>query len=179
MLKSKFFVYYAPEIEDQEAYCVCPVCHSVLLSETLTLLITFEQWVLELWYFTWIFPVIRFFRGYHCFLSCDLDFGSLIHFLKTLTLLLTFEQQVLELWYFTWIFPVIRPLRGYYYFLPFDLGVWPIILKTLTLLITFEQWELELWYFTWVFLVIRPFRGYHYFFYPVTLNLEFDLFFEN
>ena len=32
-----------------------PVCHSVLLSETLTLLITFEQWVLELWFFTWIF----------------------------------------------------------------------------------------------------------------------------
>ena len=26
--------------------------------KTLTLLITFKQWVLELWYFTWIFPVI-------------------------------------------------------------------------------------------------------------------------
>ena len=40
--------------------------------KTLALLITFEQWVLELWYFTWIFPVIRPFRGYHYFLNCDL-----------------------------------------------------------------------------------------------------------
>ena len=48
-------------------------CHSVLLSETLTLLITFEQWVLELWYFTGIFLVIRPFRGYHYFWPCDLD----------------------------------------------------------------------------------------------------------
>ena len=43
----KFFVFlfyfYAPEIEDRGAYFFCPVCHSVLLSETLTLLITFEQ----------------------------------------------------------------------------------------------------------------------------------------
>ena len=29
--------------------------------KTLTLLITFEQWVLELWYFTWAFLVIRLF----------------------------------------------------------------------------------------------------------------------
>ena len=32
------------------AYCFCPVCHAVILSETLTLLITFEQWVLKLLY---------------------------------------------------------------------------------------------------------------------------------
>ena len=50
-------------------------CHSVLHPETLPLLITFEQWILELWYFTWIFPVIRPFRGYHYFLPCDLDLG--------------------------------------------------------------------------------------------------------
>ena len=37
--------FYAPEIEDRGAYCFC---HSVILSETLTLLITFEQRVLEL-----------------------------------------------------------------------------------------------------------------------------------
>ena len=46
-----------------------------LLSENLTLLITFEQWMLELWYFTWVFLVIRPFRGYHYFLPCDLDLG--------------------------------------------------------------------------------------------------------
>ena len=45
------------EIEDRGAYCFCPACHSVLLSETLTLLITFKQWVLELWYFTWIYSL--------------------------------------------------------------------------------------------------------------------------
>ena len=62
-------IFYAPEIEDRGAYCFCPVCHSVIL--TLTLLITFEQQVLELWYFTWVFLVIR--RWYHNFLTCDLD----------------------------------------------------------------------------------------------------------
>ena len=35
--------FYAPEIEDLVAFCFCPVCHSVILSETLILLITFEQ----------------------------------------------------------------------------------------------------------------------------------------
>ena len=41
--------------------------------ENFNLLITFEQSVLELWYFTWIFPEIRPFRVYHYFLPCDLD----------------------------------------------------------------------------------------------------------
>ena len=50
-------------------------CHSVLLFKTLMSLITFEQWVLELWNLTWIFPVIRPFRGYHYFLPCDLALG--------------------------------------------------------------------------------------------------------
>ena len=31
--------------------------------------------MLELWYFTWIFLVIRPFGGYHYFLPCDLDLG--------------------------------------------------------------------------------------------------------
>ena len=44
--------------------------------KTLTLPITFIQWVLERWYFTWIFPVIRPFGGYHYFLPCDLDLGD-------------------------------------------------------------------------------------------------------
>ena len=51
-------------------------CHSVIFSETLTLLITFEQWMLELWYFTWVFLVIRPVRGYHYLLPCDLVFDS-------------------------------------------------------------------------------------------------------
>ena len=57
--------------------------------------------MLELWYFTWVFLVIRpFFLGYHYFLPCDLDLGVWPIFLKTLTLLITFEQWELELWYF-------------------------------------------------------------------------------
>ena len=125
-------------------------CHSIILSKTLTLLITFEQWVLELWYFTW----------------------SLTHFLKTLTLLITFEKWVPKLLYSIWFFLVIRPFRGFHFFVPcdLDLGVWPTFLKTLTLIKTFEQRVLELWYFAWVFLVIRPFCGYHYFL-PCDLDL--------
>ena len=44
----KSVCFYAHEIEDWGAYCFCPVCHSVILSVTLTLLITFEHFVLEL-----------------------------------------------------------------------------------------------------------------------------------
>ena len=62
-----WFNFYAPEVEDRGAYCFCPVCHSVLLSETLTLQINFEQWALDLWYFTWVFLVIRPFHGFHYF----------------------------------------------------------------------------------------------------------------
>ena len=117
------------------------------------------------------------------FLSC-LSFCHSVLFFETLTLLITFEQWVLELWYFTWIFSVVRPFRGNHIF--FNLWPWPWILthflKTLILLIIFEQWVLELLYFTCVFIVkrpLRPFRGHHNFFYPVTLTLEFDPFFEN
>ena len=74
--------------------------------KTLTLLITFKQWVLELWYFTWIFSVIR---PFYYILPCDIDVGVWPFFLKTLSLLIHFEQWVLELWYFTWVFLVIRP----------------------------------------------------------------------
>ena len=41
--------------------------------KTLTLQITFEQLVQELWYSTWVFLVIKPFIGYHYFLPCDLD----------------------------------------------------------------------------------------------------------
>ena len=30
-IKHLYCFYYAPEIEDQGAYCFCPVCHSVIL----------------------------------------------------------------------------------------------------------------------------------------------------
>ena len=51
----------------------CSLTHFKKKTKTFTLLITFEQWELELWYFTLIFPVIRPFRGDHYVLPCDLD----------------------------------------------------------------------------------------------------------
>ena len=58
------------------AYCFCPDCHSgiAILSETLTLLITFEHWVLELWYYKWVFLVIRHFYWYLTFWPWHLTF---------------------------------------------------------------------------------------------------------
>ena len=65
------FLFYAPEIEYRGAYYFCPVCHFLW---NLNLLITFEQWELELWYFKWIFTVIKPFHGY-LYWSCDLELG--------------------------------------------------------------------------------------------------------
>ena len=139
-------------------------CSMTRFLTTLTLLITFEHWMLELWYFIWIFLVIRPFRGYHYFLPCGLDLGvwpifensNLANNFWTVSArALIFHMNIS--WYktFSWV-----PLF-------FTLWLWPWslthFLKTLTLLITFEQWVLELRYFTWVFLVVRPFSGYHYF----------------
>ena len=90
--------------------------------KNLTLQITFKQLVLELWYFTWVILVIRLFRGYHYFLTCDFDLGNWPIFWKLLTLLITFKQWVLELWYFIWVFFVIRPLFP----CDLDLGIWPM-----------------------------------------------------
>ena len=107
--------------------------------KTLTLLITFEQLVLELWYFTWVFLVIRPFSRYHYFLQCDFDLVVCPIFGRTLSLLITFEPWVLELWYFTWVFLVIRPFRWYHYFWPVTLTLkWEIYFKNLILLIIFE-----------------------------------------
>ena len=93
----------------------CPYfCNSVILFSSLKLQsITFEQRVLELSYFTWVFLVIR-----PLFFPCDLDLRVWPIFWKktTLTLLMTLEQWVLELRYFTLVFFVIRPFRGYHHF---------------------------------------------------------------
>ena len=111
----------------------------------LSLLITFKQWVLELKYFKWIFPVINLSVDTTIFDPITLTF-EFAHFLKDFNLAYNFEQWVLELWYFTWIFPVIRPSCGYHFFYPVTLTLEfdSFFLKTLTLLITFEQWVPEL-----------------------------------
>ena len=56
--------------------------------------------MLELWYFTWVFLVIRPFRGYHYFWPVTLTW-SLTHFLNC--------NLANNFW------TVIRPFRGYYY----------------------------------------------------------------
>ena len=86
--------------------------------KTLTLLITFEQWVLDLWYFTRVFLVMKPFCGYHYFLSCDLDLGVWSIFdpfflWKNWTLLITFEQWVIELCYSIWVFQVTKLVSRY------------------------------------------------------------------
>ena len=138
-------------------------CHFVLLSETLTLLITFEQWVLELWYFTWVFLVMRplFFTLWPWPWSLT-NFCLANNFWTVSAGALIFNMSI--------------PCDETFLWMPLFLSLWPWpwslthFLKTLTLLITSEQWVLELWYFKWVFFVMRPFRGYHYFL-PCDLDL--------
>ena len=140
--------------------------------KTLTLLISFKQWVLELWYVTWIYLVLRSFREYHCFFTLWSWPWSLTHFFLNFNLAnnfwtvsaraLIFYMNITCVKIFSWV-----PLF-------FTLWSWPWSLthffETLTLLITSEQWVLELWYFKWVFFVMRNFRGYHYF-----LTCDLDL----
>ena len=61
--------------EDLGAYCFRSVCYSVIpLSETLILLITFEKWMLVLWYFTWVFHVTNLSVGTNIFDPVTLTF---------------------------------------------------------------------------------------------------------
>ena len=68
-----------------------------IIKKMFTNIQTFEQWVLELWYITWVFLVIRPFTGTITFFTLWPWPWSLTNFLKTLTLLRTFKQWVLEL----------------------------------------------------------------------------------
>ena len=108
--------------------------------KTLTLQITFEQWVLELWYFTWVFLVIRHFSGYHYFfhpmtLTFEFDllfsnFNFANNFWIVSARALIFHMSIPN---------VIRPIHWYHNFWPcdLDLRVKPIFIN-LILLITFE-----------------------------------------
>lgn len=58
------------------AYGYCPVCHSIILSETFILLITFEQLSASDMIFQMSISIVSGpFRGYQHFLQCDLDLG--------------------------------------------------------------------------------------------------------
>ena len=137
--------FYALEIEDQGAYCFCPVilkfCHSVLLSKTLTLLITFEQWVLELRYFTWIFPVIRCFRGYHYFIFFLPVTLTLDPFFENFNLANNFWTVSVRALIFHMSISCHKALQWvplFFYPVTLTLKFNPIF-KTLTLLITFDS----------------------------------------
>ena len=70
-------------------------CHSVLLSETLTLLRTFELLVLEFIHFTWVFvQLVPTF-----FYSVTLTLEAYYFYKKTITLQIIFKQWMLELEY--------------------------------------------------------------------------------
>ena len=118
-----------------------------LLSETYTLLITFEQWVLELFfYFTWVFLVIRPFRGYHYFWHCDLDLGVWPFWGENFNLAYNFWTKEIR----TFIFHMsIQWDKNSPSVSTWILNLWPsswrlaYFFNTLTLL-TFEYWALEL-----------------------------------
>ena len=158
---------------------LCPWSLTCLF-KTLTFLVVFEQWGLELWYFTWIFLVTRPFHGNQHFLCIFLG----ILFLSCLSFCPPLWNFNLANTFWTVSARALKvhlsiPHAKTFLWVPtfFILWSWPWslthFLTTLTLLITFEQWVLELWYFTWIFPVIRPFCGYHYF---LPLTLEFDPF---
>jgi hypothetical protein len=135
------------------------------LLKTLTLAISFEWYILGLWYFTWENILTRPFRGYQTIWPSDLDHGCLTYFLKTLTLATSFE------WYFsrTLIFHMSVPCDKTFFFCGYQ-QVWPCdtdlkwcltySLKTLVLAISFEWYVQGLWYSMWVFLVTRTICGY-------------------
>ena len=108
-------------------------CHSVLLSETLTLLITFKQWVPELWYFTWVFIVIRPFSGTIIFnpVTLTLEFDLLFKNFNLAKIFWTVSARAL-------IFHMSIPCDKTFLWTPSFLTLWPwpwslsYFLKTLT-----------------------------------------------
>jgi hypothetical protein len=98
----------------------------------LTMPISFEWCLLELWYFTWEFVWQVFSVGINRFdlVTLTLMFDLLTNS-DTVTLDVSFEWYVLGFWYFTWVFVVTRPFRGYKQVWPCDLHlcVWPTYRK--------------------------------------------------
>ena len=133
--------------------------------KTITMLRTFELWVLELIHFTWIFVVTKSFHGYQHFFTLWPWPLKLTYFQETL--IVNFEQFVMEVWCFIWIlydmtFPWIPTVFD---LMTFTLELDLLFEKLLALLRTFEMWVLVLMHFTWIFLVAMPFRGYQHFFF--------------
>ena len=64
--------------------------------KTLTMLITFEQWVLELWYFTWVFLVLKTFPCFHYFLIIIIAF--ILHMSISYNKIFLLVSRYLSLW---------------------------------------------------------------------------------
>ena len=58
------FFFLCPRDRRTGAYSFFPFYYSLILPETWTLRTPFKPWVLELWFFTWVFLVKRPFRMY-------------------------------------------------------------------------------------------------------------------
>ena len=155
--------FYAPEIEDRDAYCFCPVCHFVILFsslkhssdtfifETVTLTLEFDPFFEKCNLSNNFWTVSARALIFHTSISCDQTFQwvptfftpwpwpwSLIYILETLILLIIFEQWVLELCYFTWLILVIIAFSGYQRYWPVTLE-YVLLFENSTLLITFQQ----------------------------------------
>jgi hypothetical protein len=118
----KFIPLYAPEIEDREAYCFCPVCHSVL---NFNLAYNFWMVCTRALIFPMSVPYGKTFPWVPNFLT--MWPWCLTYLQKTLTLAITFKWYVLGCWYFTWVFLVTRYFHGCQNFWPcdLDLDIWP------------------------------------------------------
>ena len=144
------------------------------LLKTITMLRTFELWVLELIHFTWIFVVTKSFHVYQHFYPVTLTFEIDI-FSRNINLShkfwtvcdrgLVFHMNIIRYMTFPWI-PTVFDL------MTFTLELDLLFEKLLALLRTFEMWVLVFMQMTWIFLVAMPFRGYQHFVYSVTLFLE-------
>ena len=130
------------------------VCQSVILCETLTLLITFKHWMLGLWYSTCYFLVTIPFREYYQFWPCDFDdFFENISFTKNFW---TVSARAL-------IFHLnisrdknILLIMNRFDFvnLSFKIG---LLFENFNLLITFQKWVIAFKYYTRIFPMIRSF----------------------
>ena len=72
--------------------------------------------MLELLYFTWIFPVIRPFRGYHYFLPCDLDLEVWPNFLENFNLSYKFWTVSVRALIFHMSIPCDKTFLWFHYF---------------------------------------------------------------
>jgi hypothetical protein len=95
------------------------------LLKTLTLVISFEWYVLGLWYFSWVFLLKRLFCGYHRFdiVTLTLMFNLLIENFNHAYIFWVVCTKTL-IFHFTLVFVVIKPFIAYQQISPCDLDLY-------------------------------------------------------